>query len=102
MNIDCEEEGKGEEKEMDKKKRNLSRAEDWASRTTRIFKRFYVPSSEKPEAEVFGQPVTAQKYIYINGKKTECRRIHNFYSSQSYKTSYGKAFGRTKAKERCF
>lgn len=37
-----------------------------------------------------------QKYIYINGKKTECKRIHNFYTSQNFRQSYDKAFGRTR------
>ena len=67
---------------------------EFASTTTRLFKRMYVPS-EKMGASFFSGDEGAQKYIYINGKKTECRRIHNYYSSQNYKTSYGKAFGKT-------
>ena len=61
----------------------------------RIFKRFYMPT-DKGESSFFEEAPPGQKYIYINGKKTECKRIHNFYTSQNYKTSYGKAFGKTK------
>ena len=57
----------------------------------------YVPS-EKVGSSFFQEEgeTGGQKYIYINGKKTECKRIHNYYTSQNYKTSYGKAFGKTR------
>lgn len=52
-------------------------------------------SSEKGSAMISQQPAE-QKYIYINGKKTECKRIHNFYTSQNFRNSYDRAYGRTK------
>lgn len=41
LSIDCEE----DRKEGHPRRNQLSRAEDYANRTTRIFKRFYMPSS---------------------------------------------------------
>ena len=67
---------------------------DYANRTTRIFRKMYGSSDKNPS--FFTEEPVGQKYIYINGKKTECKRIHNFYTSQNYKTSYGKAFGKTR------
>lgn len=78
------------------KTRNSSGCSNYNSRTTRIFKRYYMPSAEKGNPNFFNQQPTEQKYIYINGKKTECKRIHNFYTSQHFRNSYDKAFGKTK------
>lgn len=75
--------------------RNHSNSNNYCSRTTRIFKRYYMPSTEKAKPSFLNQPAE-QKYIYINGKKTECKRIHNFYTSQNFRNSYDKAFGKTK------
>ncbi len=55
-----------------------------------------MPSGEKNHPNFFNQTSLEQKYIFINGKKTECKRIHNFYTSQNFRNSYDKAFGRTK------
>lgn len=91
MNMDCQEESQRPQS----RERFGSRCSDYSSRTTRIFKRYYMPSSEK-NAPFFHQPAPEQKYIYINGKKTECKRIHNFYTSQNFRNSYDRAFGKTR------
>ena len=62
--------------------------------TTRIFRRMYMPG-DRGDPAFLGEEAAGQKYIFINGKKTECKRIHNFLGSQNYKTSYGRAFGKT-------
>lgn len=91
MNMDCREESQRPQS----RERLGSRCSDYSSRTTRIFKRYYLPCSEK-NAPFFQQPQPEQKYIYINGKKTECKRIHNFYTSQNFRNSYDRAFGKTR------
>lgn len=55
-----------------------------------------MPNSEKANPNLLNQTSPEQKYIYINGKKTECKRIHNYYTSQNFRKSYDKAFGKTK------
>jgi hypothetical protein len=55
-----------------------------------------MPNNEKTKPAFFKTFSPEQKYIYINGKKTECKRIHNFYTSHHFRQSYDRAFGRTK------
>ena len=53
------------------KERSGSNCTDYANQTTRIFKRYYMPTSDKANNLFFNQPnSTDQKYIYINGKRT--------------------------------
>lgn len=92
LNIECDSNLSNKCKPRD---RYSSIEGDYANRTIRIFRRYYMPNSDTLNNSL-DKTSPEQKYIYINGKKTECKRIHNFYTSQNFRQSYDKAFGKTK------
>lgn len=60
--------------------------------TKRIFNRFFVPPStshsSKLEKVILNQETDPTgRYVYKN-KKVECRRIHNFYTTDKFKKNY--------------
>lgn len=65
------------------------------NRTAKAFRRLYMPMSDKAGGDEVQGGRPDQKFIYINGKKTECRRIHNFTHSDSFKSTYDRAFAKT-------
>lgn len=61
----------------------------------RLFKKFYLPSSQATQSIFLESIDPTDKYIYRDGKKVECKRIHNFYTSHMFRNGYDKYYRKT-------
>ncbi len=65
------------------------------SPSSKIFKKFYMPNSRTNNPTFFKTINPEERYIYKNGKRVECKRIHNFYTSHMFQRGYDKYFRKT-------
>lgn len=74
--------------------------------SSKIFKRYYCPPSSYRDPAFFREISPEDKYIYRDGKKVECKRIHNFYTSHMYKRGYSRHYrkleGEDELEEGCY
>ena len=61
----------------------------------KLFKKYYMPHSEALQTNILQTVNPDDKYIYKNGKRVECKRIHNFYTSNMFRKGYDKFFRKT-------
>ena len=67
--------------------------------TRKLFKKYYMPSSEATQT-LFLESHKHDKYIYREGRRVECKRIHNFYTSHMFRQGYDKCFRGSQDKEK--
>ena len=61
----------------------------------KLFKKYYLPNSEAAQTIFLENYNRHDKYIYKEGKRVECKRIHNFYTSHMFRKGYDKCFRKT-------
>ncbi len=54
-----------------------------------------MPNSEAMQTNYLQTINPDDKYIYKNGKRVECKRIHNFYTSNMFRKGYDKFLRKT-------
>ena len=54
-----------------------------------------MPNSEAMQTTYLQTINPDDKYIYKNGKRVECKRIHNFYTSNMFRKGYDKFLRKT-------